>query len=264
MPSALRSASALVFVTDLEDLELGPGDAHHLVDVLRVGPAESVIASDGRGRWRTCALATVAVASPQRGAAPLRRAKGTRGATRGDASDVQLRATGDVVVAPIPSRPVTVGFAMTKGDRTEWTVQKLTELGVDRIWPLLTARTVVRLGPGEAERRVNRLRRIAREAAAQSRRPFLAEVVEPTPLRDAVVSLAGGGADVLLAEPGGGSLAATTAAVLVGPEGGWAPDELECGLCQVDLGPTVLRSETAAVVAGTLLTALRAGSVGAP
>lgn len=264
--ATLRSASALVFVPDLETLELDAGDAHHLLDVLRLGPSETVAAADGRGAWRCCALR--AALPPGGGGAGGPERGGRRGRARSTAHDpargARLEATGPVVVVPEPARTLTVGFAMTKGDRPEWTVQKLTELGVDRIWPLLTGRTVVRLTPAGAARRGERLRRVAREAAAQSRRPRLPEVADPLGFETAVESLAHDEGAVLLAEPGGGHLGEHTAAVLVGPEGGWDADELACGVDHLDLGASVLRAETAAVVAGTLLAAVRAGAVRAP
>jgi 16S rRNA (uracil1498-N3)-methyltransferase len=143
-------------------------------------------------------------------------------------------------------------------------VQKLTELGIDRIWPLLTERTVVRLAGDEAKRRAERLRRVAREAAAQSRRPWLPEVRDPCDLATALAELAGTSGGALLAEPGGGPLTRATDAVLVGPEGGWAPGELACGLDRLDLGSSVLRAETAAVVAGALLSAVHSGRLRVP
>ncbi len=152
---------------------------------------------------------------------------------------------------------VTVAFAVVKGQRPEWAVQKLTEIGVDRIVPLLAARSVVRWPAGEAGTQVSRLRRVAREAAMQSRRAWL-PVVEPvTPF--AVLAAAPGAA---VAHLGGGPPTLARPVVLVGPEGGWDDAELDAaGPSRVGLGPSVLRTETAAVVAGALLCALRAGVV---
>jgi 16S rRNA (uracil1498-N3)-methyltransferase len=262
VPASLRSAAALVFVADLDTLELEAGDAHHLTTVLRVSASETVIAADGRGGWRTCVLGLIGDAGRIPGDGRGARRRGGRSPGSGPAPAL-LRPTGPVTVVAPPASPLTIGFAITKGDRTEWTVQKLTELGVDRIWPLITARTVVRLGPGEAGRRAGRLRRVAREAAAQSRRPRLPELREPTLFAEAISEL-GSAPGVLLAEPGGGPLRDPTTTVLVGPEGGWAPDELACGLERVNLGPSVLRAETAAVAAATLLTAVRGGIVRSP
>jgi len=264
-PHALRSASALVFVAALDpgddDLEIDPADAHHIVDVLRVGPRESIVAADGRGGWRPCVLRprraahTLAVA----GRRPPRRPRAAD--RRGDPA-VLLEPTGPVVVEPAPEHPVTVGLALTKGTRTEWAVQKLTELGVDRIVPLVTERTVVQvMGRQDALARGERLRRIAREAAAQSRNPRLPVIADPAMLSAVLATVGEAGSRVAIAEPGGAPLEPGTATVLVGPEGGWTDAELASAPRMLGLGPTVLRAETAAVVAGALLTAVRAGTV---
>jgi 16S rRNA (uracil1498-N3)-methyltransferase len=160
----------------------------------------------------------------------------------------------EVAREPRPEPWVTVAFAPVKGDRPEWAVQKLTELGVDRIVPLLAARSVVRWAPGGAH--LLRLRRVAREAAVQSRRTWL-------PVVDDIVDFAAvaGEAGAALAHPGGRPPSLDRPTVLVGPEGGWDDTELAAGTSRVGLGPRILRTETAAVAAGTLLCALRAGIV---
>jgi len=260
----LREAAALVFVDDLDPdevpIELDPADAHHLVDVLRVGPRELVVASDGRGSWRPCVLRPRGTGHGPAisGRRPPRR---PRAAARRGGPDVVLEPAGAIATEPAPSRPLTVAFSLTKGSRAEWTVQKLTELGVDRIQPLLSTRTVVQLDDRSGPARDDRLRRVAREAAAQSRNPRL-PVVSGTARLDAVLAgIAADGGLAAFAEPGGPALDAATTAVLVGPEGGWTGAELAVAPARLGLGPTVLRAETAAVVAGALLAAVRAGTV---
>lgn len=149
-----------------------------------------------------------------------------------------------------------MAFAVVKGQRPEWAVQKLTEIGVDRIVPLLSARSVVRWPTGEAGGHVARLRRVAREAAMQSRRVWLPVVGGVTPF-EAMAAEPG----AALAHPGAGPPALDHPAVLVGPEGGWDDAELAAAPALVGLGPSVLRTETAALVAGALLCALRAGVI---
>ena len=168
-----------------------------------------------------------------------------------------LEPVGEVETVPRPNPQVTVAFAVVKGQRPEWAVQKLTEVGVDRIVPLLSARSVVRWPAGEAGAQVARLRRVAREASMQSRRVWLPTVDVVTPF--AAMAAEPGAA---VAHPGGGPPSLDKPVVLVGPEGGW--DEAEVAAADrvlVGLGPSVLRTETAAVVAGALLCALRAGVV---
>lgn len=234
-----RRAAAQVLVEDLTDPGLDPDDAHHLGRVLRLRPGDEVCATDGRGGWR-----------------PAHFVDGNR-----------LDPVGEVQVAARPGPLLTVAFAPVKGDRPELVVQKLTEVGVDRIVLLETARSVVRWDGDRAEKQLDRLRRVAREACGQSRRLWLPElglgdgtVGGPVPPATALSVL--GGAGTALAEPGGAPLGHDVTAVLVGPEGGWTPDELAgaatAGATTCTLGPHVLRSETAAIVAGALMVTLRA------
>lgn len=231
------AAAAQVFVSDLEALSVTADDAHHLQHVLRLRPGETVVASDGRGGWRTC---RVVAPGPGGGAGPL-------------------EADGPVHHEPRHGRLLTVAFVPVKGGRPEWVVQKLTEMGVDRIVAVSSQRAVVRWTGERRTGALNRLRRVAREAAAQSRQAWLPEVEAA----DGVDALASGLAPVAvaLAQPGGPAPGATLSAVAVGPEGGWDPSEVDGTYPLVGLGPTVLRAETAAVAAGVLLCGLRAGLV---
>lgn len=241
----LRGAAAFVFVDDLTDPRPSPEDAHHLAAVLRLRNGEVVAAGDGSGGVVAC---EVDLSSSRQG-----------GGGRGRA-DLSLRRCAEPMAVDRVGEEVTVGFSLAKGSRTEWAVAKLTELGVDRIVPLRCARTVV----GSDERlpgQLGRFRRVAREAAMQSRRAFLPEITDVLRLEEAVALLGDG---LALAEPGGGPLTAATAGVLVGPEGGFTAAELDVGLPLVGLGTTILRIETAAVAAGTLLTARRGGWLAEP
>jgi 16S rRNA (uracil1498-N3)-methyltransferase len=215
----LPALAAHVFVDDLDALVLSDDDAHHLMRVLRLREGESLTASDGVGGWRRCVV-----------------------------SGGGLVADGDIAIAQAPTQPVTVGFALTKGDKPEFTVQKLTEIGVDRIVPLHAARSIVKWEPDKAARNVARWRSVARAAAMQSRRVWLPEVTDVMAPRD----LSGGA----FAHPGGVPLGLDHGCVAVGPEGGWTDDEVAGSVC-VDLGPTTLRAETAAVAAAVLLVGLR-------
>lgn len=225
---ALREAAAHAFVVDVEVPELAADDRRHLERALRLRAGETVTVSDGAGRWRPCRF------------------------TPGG-----LEPCGEITVEERPAPSVTVAIALTKGERLDWAVQKLTELGVDRVVPFTAERSVVRWDGGRSGHHVDRLRRIAHQAAMQSRRTWLPEVDD---LRSFAEAAAVPGA--VLADPGGEPPSLDRPVVLVGPEGGWAEDEAAVGLPAVGLGPTVLRSETAAVAAGTLLCALRAGVLG--
>ncbi len=195
--------------------------------MLRLRPGDPLTVSDGAGRRLACRFGPA------------------------------LEPAGEVEWAERAEPQVTVAFAVVKGQRPEWAVQKLTELGVDRIVPLLTARSVVRWPAGEAGTQLSRLRRVAREASMQSRRVWLPVIDAVTPFA-ALVTEQG----AALAHPGGGPPSLKRPLVLVGPEGGWDEAELAApGPVTVGLGPSILRTETAAVAAGILLCALRSGVV---
>jgi 16S rRNA (uracil1498-N3)-methyltransferase len=234
----LVTAAAMVFVADPAAPVLDAESAHHLLDVLRLRPGELVVASDGRGAWVPCRV--------------------TPGAGRGDARHRDpasiLAVDGEVTVTPALEPCLTVAFAPVKGDRPEWVVQKLTELGVDRIVPLTTRRSVVRWDGDRAARSVDRLARVAREASAQCRRTRLPEIGPVLSLGE-LAGLAGG--RPALAHPGGVPPSLDHPVIAIGPEGGWDEEELAGDLPTIGLGPTVLRAETAAIAAGTLLCGLR-------
>jgi 16S rRNA (uracil1498-N3)-methyltransferase len=208
----------LVFVDDLAAPALGRDDRHHLERVLRLRPGAPLVVGDGRGSWRPARLGP------------------------------DLDPTGPVQATPRPEPELTVGFALTKGDKPELVVQKLTELGIDRIVPFRAERSVVRWDDARAAKAVERLRQVARSAAAQCHRPWLPEVA---PVADLATLLALGG--VAVADRGAGPLPPTCTAVVVGPEGGWAPGEVPEGTPAVGLGEHVLRAETAAIAAGVVL-----------
>jgi len=235
---AVRAAAAAqVFVEDLTHPTLSPDDVHHLGRVLRLRDGEEVIVSDGAGHWARTSW---------RG--------GTRsGGGTGGVGD------GSVQFEDAASPALTVAFAPVKGERPEWVVQKLTELGIDRIVPLVSERSIVRWEGGRGKPAVRRLRRVAREAAGQCRRVWLPDVSEVTTFAE----LGGLGApgEVVLAQLSGDRPRVTQRVVAVGPEGGWSGPELSAGLPTVGFGLSVLRAETAAVTAAALMVSLRTGTV---
>ena len=152
-----------------------------------------------------------------------------------------------------------MAFALVKGSKPELAVQKLTELGVDWICPFEAARSVVRWDEGKADLAQARLNKVAREAAMQSRQPWL-PMIEPVTSFAAVSGIEG----ACLADRGGEAPTLADPVILIGPEGGWEHHELDVDLPRVSLSTGVLRAETAAIVAGALLVALRAGRVVSP
>jgi 16S rRNA (uracil1498-N3)-methyltransferase len=156
-------------------------------------------------------------------------------------------------------------LAVFKFDRMEWAIEKATELGVAAIVPVTARRTEPHLAKA-APKRTERWRRIAHEAAQQSRRLSPPEISEPQPLKSALSMEAD--LRIVLAENEYGTtlkqvLARTspstadhrlsTVSLALGPEGGWTDIELsaftDAGWTSASLGPTILRAETAAVAA---------------
>ncbi|MFN3217436.1 MAG: RsmE family RNA methyltransferase [Acidimicrobiales bacterium] len=217
-PGPPDGAAPHLFVTDLGAPEPDEHDRHHLEKALRVRPGDAVTVSDGAGRWCHCTW-------------------------RSGVLDVGSEAF--EVAAPTP--PLGVGFALTKGTKPDLVVQKLTEIGMSTIVPIVSERVVVRWDETKVARNLERLRRVAREAAMQSRRVWLPTVAALTRL-DAVPDSA------VVADRSGMPIERAHTMVLVGPEGGWTDTERR-SRAAVCLGDHVLRAETAAIVAATRLSA---------
>ena len=171
--------------------------------------------------------------------------------------DGDVFATSELFVVEPPKWSLCIAFAPVKGEKPELIVQKLTELGIDEIIPLApTVRSVVRWDAAKAEKQTGRLQRVANEASMQSRRVWL-PVVRPVVLLADLVSRS----EVAFAEPGGVQVTAAHRTIVIGPEGGFAPEELDGSVNRVSLGESVLRAETAAIVAGALMTRCRRGEM---
>lgn len=195
---------------------LARDDDHHLRAVLRAKPGEAVVVTDGLGAW---AIAHVDNDGLER-VTPVEREP--------------------------ESEPRTLYLAPLKGDRSEWAVVKATELGVSAIVPLLSARVAVRFRGDARAKILARWRRLASEACAQSRRVHYPTIGEPVTPREVP-------GHVAVADFAGGATWSGATAVAIGPEGGWDDGEWDQGRQRLSLGPTVLRAETAAIAAATLL-----------
>jgi 16S rRNA (uracil1498-N3)-methyltransferase len=214
-------------------------DARHAAGSRRLRPGDRITSGDGLGAMTTC---RVEVASRE-------------------AVEAQVLERWEV---PPPSPRLRVCVAPPKGERLSWAVQKLTEIGVDAITLLETARTV-RHPPG-----LDRLARVARQAAKQSGRPRIPPVDGPMPWGEAVAGTEGlvvvlweEATEGLLGLLPPGQPEAVT--LFVGPEGGLAPEEAReaggRGALLASLGPTLLRTETAALAAASVVLA-RYGRMG--
>ena len=209
------AALAQFRVDDPEHPMLSDVDEHHLRNVLRARSGEEVVVTDGAGSWSLCEVGAVGL----------------------------HRVTSVHVDESSPE--TTLYLAPLKGDRSEWVVAKATELGVSRVVPLISERLVVKFKGDVRAKIVARWRRIAAEANGQCRRTYDVLVDEPVHVRDVPLNVA-------VADFDGDPDWNGVRAVAIGPEGGWAPDEWnDCH--RVALGPTVLRAETAGVVAASLL-----------
>ena len=220
MNPTLRGSAAHVFVESLEAPQLADEDEHHLRRVLRIRPSDVVTVCDGAGSWVEARLEPTGL---RVASAPLS----------------EHRPAATVILSAIP-----------KGERLEWMVQKLTEIGVTTIGFLDCARSVVRWDAERAGRQLGRLRRVAREASMQSRRVWLPQIADVVPYGE-VGSLP----NVALADPDGERrIPPVIDTILVGPEGGFTADELGTVSSRVAVAANVLRIETAAVAAAVMLT----------
>ena len=206
-------------------------EARHLARVLRAKPGDAVTLFDGRGGAWTARVAAV-------------------GRDRVDL-DVGERLPPN----PPPRASVTIAVALPKGDRQKWLVEKLAELGVESLLPLVTTRGVAEATDAARAR----LERGVIEACKQCGRDRLMTILPPATLAGAIAT-AGADTAILLADPAGAPLAEPHAGrvlVLVGPEGGFTPEEIEAataaGARRVALGRHVLRIETAAIAAAARL-----------
>jgi 16S rRNA (uracil1498-N3)-methyltransferase len=238
------------------DAELTPGaivelpreTASHLARVLRARSGDSIILFRGDGREYSGSVESV---------------RGSRvTASVGNGADVDRE-------SPFA---ITLVQCVPRGDRMDFIVQKATELGVTRIVPVLSQRSVVRLDAAQAESKAAHWRAVVVNACEQCGRNRLPIIEAPAPLIDHLGSdaylgsgtAAGGGPGIarFVLEPDLDTAAAprapeTAAQIAVGPEGGFDDEELEAfriaGFMRLRLGPRILRTETAAIAALTWL-----------
>lgn len=229
-------------------LKLSPGESHHLVVVNRAQLGDIVVAFDGRGTEWTCTLSTHSKREAVLTVRSTRQAK------------------------PLPFA-ITLAQALPKGGVMDDIVRHATELGAARIVPLATERTQVHLDEARSDKKAEKWRVVALEAAKQCGNPFLpeiaalqslAEFLSDTTMRSVQLKL------IASLHPDAQPLRALIAAFraqhgqaptgvvwLVGPEGDFVPEEMRkaiaAGFVPVTLGPLVLRCDTAATAALSVL-----------
>ena len=207
--------------------------AHHLARVLRVRPGQQFDISSGTKVFR----GTVVAVDEQ--------------TVEFDLKD-ELPSSGSDL-------KITLALSVIKFDRMEWAIEKSTELGVFRIFPLISQRTDAHLAAASSKR-VERWTRIARQASEQSRRAIPPEIGAPIRLKDVLVLpgslrlvLAESENQLLLSEFLQGQRQTTDLVMAIGSEGGWTTDELQffqqANWTAVSLGHNILRAETAAIAA---------------
>lgn len=222
-----------------DEIELPAEICHQITRVLRLRVEDRVVLCPGDGtEW------TVAVTEIQGKTVRVARVESRT-------PDVDLRCDLHVAVAVL------------KGEKLDWTLQKLTELGANRISLLSTERTISSAGEERWSKRIDRYRRIVREAAEQCGGTRVPEVHEPRRVAELLESVGSDHARLILDPYAERSLARQLAPcparilLLIGPEGGFTPEEVrraaEQGATPVKLGRRVLRAETAALAAATLV-----------
>jgi 16S rRNA (uracil1498-N3)-methyltransferase len=233
-------------VTDPSEIELSAEESHHLVAANRAKPGDTVVAFDGRGAEWICELA----GADRRGA--------------------RLKVRFAQRASPLPWR-ITLGQALPLGNAMDSIVRKATEIGAFAIVPLESERTQVHLDADRSDRKIGKWQVAALEAAKQCGNPWLTEIGPVTPAAAFMESAKGYDLKLIASlQPGAKPLKSVLAQYrasqgrapknvlwLVGPEGDFTPAEMSrskgAGFEPITLGPLVLRCETAAVYALSVL-----------
>ena len=220
---------------------LAADEARHLRDVLRLKAGDEVYVFNGAGREFRCIVVN----------------------TKRDTAELRI----DYEVEPAKPESqleLKLCVALLKGEKFDLVVQKATELGVNRIVPLITRYADIQLrDEADASKRVARWQRIALEAAKQSGRALVPEVSAPVSFKSFLTGTKDAELCLMFSERGGGGLGlvadrtAKTVVVLVGSEGGWSDEEIELARAEdweiVTLGGRILRAETAAITVTALI-----------
>ncbi|WP_289142249.1 16S rRNA (uracil(1498)-N(3))-methyltransferase [uncultured Brevibacillus sp.] len=209
-------------------------DVHHIVNVMRARVGEEILVSDGAGKTVRAKLVSL---SPKEVKADVVE-------VLGDESELPIR--------------VTIGQGLPKGEKMEWILQKGTELGAYSFFPFSSERTIVKLDAKKEAKKLERWRKIVKEAAEQSHRAVLPELLSPVSFREALQAASSYTKCAIAYEKEGSTTlhqvledmsVDDSLLVLVGPEGGFSADEVaqaeKMGFLTVSLGPRILRTETA-------------------
>jgi 16S rRNA (uracil1498-N3)-methyltransferase len=224
------------------EIELTGDPAHYIGRVLRLGPHDQLTLFDGRGGEYPATILSVG------------------------RNNVRVSVDSHVDRNVESSLAIHLLQGISRGDRMDFVVQKVTELGVQRITPVITEYSVVKLEPKRAEKRLHHWRGISASACEQSGRNALPAIEAPLPLRTWIgENFEESGARVILKPGGNNSIRSVGPKIdrlvlLIGPEGGFSDAEYELaeatGFRAIGFGKRILRTETAAVAAIAALQAL--------
>ena len=215
---------------------------HHLRDSLRLRPGDSLTLNDGCGtRYRV-------------------------EVTHVDSQSIDSRIIDQQTEPVRRTSPIVLGQSLIKGDKMDWVIQKATELGIATLVPIHSTHSVIKPNPERLEHQRSRWERIARDAAQQSERWTVPTIAGPVALSQICRQYALAPLKGILAERSSGPSLATIPlpqdhqhpiVLLVGPEGGWTAAEQHLaqqhGFLPLTLGPRILRAETAAIAALSIL-----------
>ena len=224
-----------------KEILLPSGSANHLVRVLRLREGAGLIVFDGCGHEFSAEIVRI------------------------DGNKVTVRLSNQLSNKTESPLQINLIQGISRGERMDWTLQKATELGIHAISPVLTARSVVRLDDKQAEKKLEHWQAIVVGACEQSGRNTVPHLATPTTLNQYLTNTEPTGLRLVLSPTAPASLAGLTRSptkvdILIGPEGGLDDAEVllaeRVGFMPVRLGPRVLRTETASVVALSVLQAL--------
>jgi len=219
-------------------------DAHHIIRVLRLSPGDVISISDGKSEESVGIITDIDIRSTK----------------------IRIRILEQNKIKE--TKPfITLLQGLPKGEKFDWIIQKSTEIGVSKIVPIVTKRTVVNIAPMKLQRRMQRWNRIAEEAAKQSMRIDIPQIVELSKFEDSLKEIENNQLSIIPWEQEknvslkevlrGNKKNITKIAVFIGPEGGFSFEEIEkakqFGAVPVSLGSRILRTETAAIVACSIL-----------
>jgi 16S rRNA (uracil1498-N3)-methyltransferase len=215
------------FLAETGAVLLSDSEVHHLIRVMRRQPGDLIELFDGKGLVACCRI------------------------TSANKRDVELEFVSSRR-DPLPTKPLVLATAVPKGERLDWLVEKATELGISRLVPLVTSRSVVDPGAGK----LDRLRQTVISACKQARRNYLMEISPVTTWDDFLGQFASSH-QVLVAHPTERHIentletAGRPKALAIGPQGGFTDEEIQkattMGAQSIALGPYILRIETAAI-----------------